>query len=178
MANVCEYKITVKGKKNACYAFFGSMSVLDCKLIEAKSGTDDDYSMTIHGDCQWAVDWQCTPWSGAYPVSLPEDANAAMNLAEEQYWYKTVRDRSKMFGVEVLCNSADKDDGGVEIFQHYRCGEDIGGECPDELRILDLLPDGYCKCVSCGQEFPKDDCNEYGEGTYFCHACFAYTFGM
>ena len=86
MANYCEYKAIVKGKTNACYAFFGSMSCLDDKRIEDESGTDAQYTVRFQGNCKWAVDAYCEPWEGEFPVLLPDDADEAMAVAEKQYW--------------------------------------------------------------------------------------------
>ena len=140
MANICEYKVIVKGRKNACYAFFGSMSCLDDKQILEETGTAEQCTIRFEGNCKWSVDSYCTPWDGAFPVLLPEDADAALSEGEEKYWYNTVQDRSRMFEVEVWCNSADIDDydpeeGPCEIFEHYIHGEYAGGICPVELRI-------------------------------------------
>lgn len=140
MANICEYKVIVKGRKNACYAFFGSMSCLDDKWIAEETGTQEQCTIRLEGNCKWAVDAYCRPWEGETPVVLPEDAENAMTEGENKYWYYTVRDRSRMFGVEVWCNSADIEDydpdlGPCEVFEHYICGENAGGFCPEALRI-------------------------------------------
>ena len=42
MANICEYKVKVIGRKNACYAMFGSFHQFDNKEILQESGTDDN----------------------------------------------------------------------------------------------------------------------------------------
>lgn len=140
MANTCSYKVIVKGKRNACYAFFGSMSCMDDKRIVEETGTEELSTIRFEGDCKWSVDSYCTPWEGEFPVVLPEDAEEAREIAEELYGYNTVRERSKMFEVEVWCNSADIDNcslrfGPSETFEHYINGKDAWGECPVELRI-------------------------------------------
>jgi hypothetical protein len=158
MANACDYKVIVKGKKNACYAFFGSMSAYDYKDITSESGTDDKFVLFFEGDCKWSVDSYCTPWEGGFPVELPDDPDEAMREAEDKYWYNTVQERSKMFGVEVQCNSADVEGCGdmlafaeeysIEVdkknigyYEHYKNGEDVGGKCPKKLYIP--LPEWY-----------------------------------
>ncbi len=148
MANYCDYKVIVKGCKNACYAFFGSMSCVDGKWIVEEDGTNDAYTVRFEGNCKWSVDAYCTPWDGSFPVILPEDANEAMAVAEENYWYNTVQERSKMFEVEVWCNSADVEDydpdkGPDEIFEHYVKGQVVFDECPDILRIKGWGDYGY-----------------------------------
>lgn len=172
MANICKYKVIVKGRKNACYAFMGSMSTLDNKWVEEESGSDDDYTLRFEGDCKWSVDSYCQPWEGECPVELPEDAEDAQYEAEEKYWYKTVRDRSRMFAVEVLCNSADVDYPVQEYFEHYISGEDVGGDCPEELKVLDDPEEGYLRCISCGDDFPVEECIEIDEGIAYCRDCY------
>ncbi len=177
MANICEYKVIVKGRKNACYAFVGSMSALDEKEIVEESGTDELYTLRFEGSCKWGVDAYCHPWDGEFPVVLPEDADDAMEEAENKYWYHTVQERSKMFEVEVLCNSADIDEAIGEIFEHYRNGEPVSGECPEELAILEEPEEGFCRCVVCGAELPEDECITIDDGTtWFCQDCHGETF--
>lgn len=178
MANICKYKVIVKGKKNACYAFYGSMSSLDNKDIVDEEGTNENYTLRFEGDCKWSVDSYCEPWDGEYPVELPEDAEDALYEAEDKYWYKTVRDRSRMFAVEVLCCSADVDYPVQEYFEHYICGNDAGGECPDELKVLDEPDDGFIRCIVCGDIFPAEECIEIDEGIAYCKPCYADEHGM
>lgn len=178
MANICEYKVIVKGRKNACYAFFGSMSVLDEKEIVEESGSDMDYILRFEGTCKWSVDSYCHPWEGDFPVTLPDDADDAMNEAEDKYWYHTVQERSKMFEVEVLCNSADIDEAICELFEHYLNGVSLPGECPEELSILEKPEEGYCRCSACGIELPQDECVTIDDGnTWFCQDCHSEIFG-
>ena len=49
MANICSYKVLVKGRKNGCYAFYGSMQTLDGKSIIDETGTDEDYELRFEG---------------------------------------------------------------------------------------------------------------------------------
>lgn len=146
MANVCEYKMIVKGKRNGCYAFYGSTSNFGGKKLDSWEGPDENGTLKFHGDCKWAIDSYCTPYSGEKPVKLPEDYNEALQEGEDCYWYNTVRERSEMFQVEVQCVWADTDDydpetGPDNVYEHYKNGE----ECPDcysedfpeELRIKD-----------------------------------------
>lgn len=157
MANYCEYKVIVKGKKNGCYAFFGSTSCLDDKYVVEESGTDDEYIMRFEGNCKWAIDAYCTPWNGEFPVELPEDYEEAYQTGEDLYWYNTVYERSMMFGVEVICNSADVEDydpaeGPCELYEHYKDGKPIWDECPPELRIK-----GYWDEEDCYDDVIDDD---------------------
>ena len=156
MANYCDYKVIVKGRRNACYAFFGSMSCLDDKSIVEETGTDAACTLRFAGNCKWSVDAYCAPWDGPCPVALPDNAFDAMALAEEKYHYHTVQSRSRMFAVEVLCNSADVEDydpdlGPYQIFEHYLCGQPADGDCPEVLRIR---PDEEDEALSPPPLFP------------------------
>lgn len=179
MANICEYRVIVKGKKNACYAFLGSMSALDEKEIDDESGTDQDFTLRFHGTCKWSVDSYCKPWEGGFPVELPEDYEEAWEEAENKYWYNTVRERSRMFEVEVWCNSADVDLPIGDFFEHYKNGVDLGGDCPEEIAgIIDgRLEEGYRCCPACGGEFPEEEMIERDEDLWFCKDCYSEIFG-
>ena len=142
MANICKYKVIVRGKKNACYAFFGSMSCMDYKEILRESGDNENCEVMFEGTCKWAVDMYCNPFSGEKPVQLPEDPDEAYKEAENNYWYNTVQERSEMFQVEVLCNSIDIDEFNPDwnIWEHYISGKpvyDDDDEMPEELEIAD-----------------------------------------
>lgn len=117
------------------------MPVLEEITIHKESGTDDDYAIRFNGYCKWSVDAYCDIWVEEYPIVLPEDFKEAYAEAQSKYMYKSVQDCSKMFNVEVLCNSADIDDydpenGPNEMFDHYINGVQVfGEERPKELRI-------------------------------------------
>ena len=174
MANICEYRVIVKGRKNACYAFFGSMSCCEEKIIDDESGSNEDFAMRFHGWCKWDVDCYCTPWEGEFPVTLPEDFEKARDEAEEQYWYNTVKERSKMFDVEVWCNSADIDDPMFDYFEHYKNGEKLGGTCPNEIDgiVAGILGEGVRNCASCGQTLPEEEMIEFDESIWYCNECY------
>jgi hypothetical protein len=133
MANICVYKAIVKGKKDACYAFYWSMSVLDGISIKEKGGSDDDYMIRFEGDCKWTVDQYCKPWEGSFDIDIPATREEALKYQEI-----TVQERSLLFKVEVLCNSADIEEANYELFEHYIAGERLhSGGCPEELKVLD-----------------------------------------
>ncbi len=48
MANVCEYSMIVKGKKNCCYAFMAGQNWLDYKDVDYESGSFDDYTLNFY----------------------------------------------------------------------------------------------------------------------------------
>ena len=136
MANICEYKVIVKGKKNGCYAFYGSMPVLDDINITKEKGTDDNYEMHFEGDCKWSVDSYCSERKESGPVEIPSDPQEAWEYGQDN-WGFTVQDRSEMYDVEVICNSADVedfDDEPYQIFEHYYSGKPAKDNC-DETAI-------------------------------------------
>ena len=137
MANICEYKVIVKGKKNACYAFFGSMPWMDYKDIVEEKEDNGVWTVKFEGDCKWSVDCYCLdPWKGDTPVVLPEDPDEALSEAADKYYRQTVQERSEMFNVEVWCNSADiEDEDTRQVFEHYINGESVRVKRPAELRI-------------------------------------------
>ena len=159
MANICSYKLKIQGKKNACYAFFGSMPAYGDKSIIKESGTDDNYTMLCDGDCKQSVNCYCKPWPGTKTVVLPLNYMDAYSVAEDKYWYHTVKERSEMFQVEVWCNSGDGEDIGFNIFddedgliieeapiipgilyyEHYKNGIEIQDTCPEEIYLDDNI---------------------------------------
>ncbi len=168
MADICDYKIIVKGKKNACYAFYGATPAYNVKEIIKESGTEDKYTLQFSGDCKWMIDSYCEPWSGPFPVEIPEDFNEAMNKGEFEYCDILMQDRSKVFNVEVYCISIntdyinmggedfddeDYDDEDVDYdfaeeyyeeefppeYVHYKNGERIQDECPKDLNFNNLF---------------------------------------
>lgn len=149
MANFCQFEFEVRGKKNACYAFYGSTSAEDCEIVR-ESGTEENYIIRYSGSCKYYPDAYCKDWQGSTPVSIPKDAKEALKVAE-QYLPFNLQSRSKMFGVEALCNYCDMDalqealeyteaefdpsEGIGDSFEHYLNGEVIKDECPDDLLI-------------------------------------------
>lgn len=138
MANICEYHIKVTGKKNACYALFGSLAVYDDKCIETESGTNDNYSLAFQGTCKWAVDMYTKPFEGSYDdIVIPEDSEAAEECGSS-FQGIPLKEKSKLFNVEVWCNSIDIDDPMGIFSEHYISGEKSPlsyGEMPDEIKM-------------------------------------------
>lgn len=113
MANVCQYKMIVKGKKNACYAFYAGQNHF-WQDVEDKDGTYENYELYFSGECKWSVDQYCA--------------------AEE-----TVQGRSRAYSVEVMCNSRDVDDDPKTAFyKHYKNGVPVTSEVPEELVFEDV----------------------------------------
>lgn len=125
----------VKGKKSACYAFYEGQHWIDCKDVDVESGSDDEYILQFSGNCKWSVDQYCSEYGGDCPVELPNDIEGAKQVSDDlQAWQYTVKSKSKMFNVEVMCNSCDiEGDPYVAFYEHYLNGEPIASDLPEEL---------------------------------------------
>lgn len=135
MANLCVFKIIVKGKKNACAAFYASTVSNGGLSVKEERGTADNYYLRFEGGCNWAVDYRSKKWDGPCPVELPEDIQEAREKAVWNYSDYSLQDRSRMFRVEVQCNSGDIDCFDGARYVHYRSGVLTRSYCPDELRL-------------------------------------------
>lgn len=133
MANICLYKIIVKGTRDACYALVNMMPLYsgEKECIE-ESGTDQEYSLFFTGDCKWNVD-AYTSWdetkTGPY---TPEEI---ANIQDGFGWNFPLKQKSLLLDCEIFCNSKDIDGGGWADYVHYNKGEEILDECPKELHI-------------------------------------------
>ena len=159
MADICNYKIIAKGKKNACFAFMHSMNRYDDFDIIEEKGTEDDFYLLFENSCKYALDCYCEPQKNVQPVEIPEvfGENKEFESIEdfgECFIGCTAQDRSKMFNVEVFCNwivdCYEDPDGGC--YEHYLNGEEIFDDRPAELEFEDY---------SCCDEY--DDYDLYNE---------------
>jgi len=144
MANICEYNMIVKGRKNACYAFFAGQYWLNYKDITFESGNDERYEMHFSGTCKWTVDQYCITYNGSCPMDIPDDYEEAakMMCGTEHY---TVQSRSRMFDVEVWCNSRDSEgDPETAYYGHFISGSPCEDVVPEELVFEDTL---YQECM-------------------------------
>ena len=136
MANICEYHILVKGKKNACYALYGSINAYEEKWIKEESGTQDDYEIVFSGSCKWDID-AYTHSDNSGMVEIPEDPSDAAEFGERVASDINLQDKSRIFHVEIWCNSCDIDE--PELFSyHYKDGEFIETpykDMPEEIEM-------------------------------------------
>ena len=132
MANICLYKIKVKGRQQACYALVNMMPLYSSEkdyLLE--EGTEDDFTLVFTGDCKWAVDCYTSPMKDPKPFTQEElDA-----VNDGDHWDKTLKDKSILLDCEIFCNSKDIDDSCWSVYEHYNRGKKINDECPKELHI-------------------------------------------
>lgn len=135
MANLCEFKMIVKGKKNACFAFVASTVCSDEPYIADQHGTEDAYYVFLEGAWNWGPDMYEKNWTKSCPVALPDDCEEAAKLAADEYSDYTIKSRSRMFQVEVEYNYAVEDRPWYATHIHLRSGTRLDTYCPDELRM-------------------------------------------
>lgn len=135
MANLCEFKMIVKGKKNACFAFVASTVCSDEPYIADQHGTEDVYYVFLEGAWNWGPDMYEKNWTKSCPVALPDDCEKAAKLAADEYSDYTIKSRSRMFQVEVEYNYAVEDRPWYATHIHLRSGTRLDTYCPDELRL-------------------------------------------
>jgi hypothetical protein len=132
MANICLYKIKVKGRQRACYALVDMMPLYSWeKEYLDEEGTEDDFTLVFLGACKWGVDCYTSPLKDPKPFT-DEELNA---VQDGDHWDKTMRDKSILLDCEIFCNSKDIDDSCWSVYEHYNRGKIIRDECPKELHI-------------------------------------------
>ena len=132
MANICLYKIKVKGRQRACYALVDMMPLYSWeKEYLSEEGTEDDFELIFLGACKWAVDSYTSKMNNPVPFT-DEELNA---VQDGDHWDKTLKDKSVLLDCEIFCNSKDIDDPSYAYYEHYDRGVAIYDECPKELHI-------------------------------------------
>lgn len=132
MANICLYKIKVKGTKNACYALINMMPLYSWeKDILSEDGEDDDYTLIFTGACKWSTSAYTHHTDGLVPYTPEQVAN----VQDGDGWDICMMDKSLLLSCEIFCNSKDIDDSCYAVYEHYKNGKGIYDECPKELHI-------------------------------------------
>ena len=138
MAEICYYKIKVKGTKDACRAFVYTMpTIFYKKKLMHSEGTDNEFCLTFLGDYKNYIDWHTTPLNN--PQKLTDEE--IKNIIDFDYWQLPMRERATLLDCEVFCSSGcfwvgcDDIDGEVEYIHYDKNGQKIHDECPDELKI-------------------------------------------
>ena len=85
MANICLYKIKVKGKKNNCLKFEDIMPMCDWdfQILESK-GTDDDYTFSFITACKWGVDYRTQKTKGKLNPLTDEEVEYLKEMLEAE----------------------------------------------------------------------------------------------
>lgn len=133
MANICQYKGRIRGKKKACYAAFSGISAYDEKCVADTSGTDDDFLLEFRGDCKWRLDTYCDKvWEGKIPVELSGySIDELGNGSVVDFWYYGMNQLSKMMDVEIEVISW-SGESSFQAYSHYRSGKVL----TEEMRAL------------------------------------------
>ena len=123
MANICEYKVYVKGKKTACYAFLGAMPQLeDYEILMRKESPESgvEFGLSFVCCCKWAVDaytHEDNETSVVKSEDIPTDITEAIKFGEK-FYPVNLRSKSRILDVEVYCVSIDLDDP-IELYADY-----------------------------------------------------------
>ena len=131
MANICEYRLRFKGKQEDCYLFLCSMPVYNFLDQIKEVGTEDDFTLEAIGDCKWSL--------YSYVKKIPANYNhtevrKSIKSAEDccDLWYIPLKDKTKIFNVEVQVSWAEIDnptvnkDGSIRYsYEHWHNGEKI-----------------------------------------------------
>ncbi len=132
MANICLYKVKVKGTKKACYKLVHMMPLYSSeKEYISEEGSDDDFTLVFSGDCKWSVHYRTTPQKDLVPFTEEE----IDKIQDGDGWEYTLQDKSLLLNCEIFCNSKDIDDVSYACYDHYNRGVEIFDECPKELHI-------------------------------------------
>ena len=153
-----EYKIMVKGLRNACYAFMGSTKAIDEPKIIYETVDDKETIIVFYVKNHFPIDMYCKNFTGDKPITFPNYKYVAFQESKSKYFHYTVQERSTMFNVEVWWNGGSTEvcdnaiagalyDGDIKledlkdyifdpyIYEHYNCGNVIYDTCPDEVKI-------------------------------------------
>ena len=132
MANICLYKIKVKGTKAACYALVNMMPLYSWeKDYLSEEGTDEDFTLVFSGACKWSVSAYTTKQEGLVPYTTAE----IEAVEDGDGWHICLQDKSLLLGVDLYCNSKDIDDSCWSVYEHYNKGKEVYDDCPKELHI-------------------------------------------
>lgn len=138
MANICLYKIMVKGTEKACNFLAEAMPQYnDSFEILTEEGTPEDFTLVFQGDCKWSVDAYTKPMADPKPWTEAElDATDPYD-----HWCTTLKDKSILLDCEILCVSMDIDDGEEPLYEHWNRGQLIYGS--DFPEIIEITADDY-----------------------------------
>ena len=156
MANICEYKVLVKGKRGACYAFIGAMPQYDdYTVIKTETNPDEEHDFAIYFNCccKWSVDAYAkddddTPVVN--PDEIPNDISEAVEYGRDLY-SASFKSKTRILGVDAICVSLDIDEPCDIYVEHYDCGDSIltyYSDLPDELKMSEfenLFNEGECE---------------------------------
>ncbi len=138
MANICVYKVKVKGKKNHCYAMLGVLPKSDENEILREEGSDENYTLVFRNNCKWSLTYhQYKEFDGTKFNDIPDDPYEAM-AKFDGIWEYSMAALSKMLDVNIWYNSGDIDDWRRLECGHCKNGIELSNYFPDELMIEEM----------------------------------------
>ncbi len=123
MANICDFKIHVRGTKKAALMLYAAAVAAPYEVdIDYEGGTDDEYIIHFSGSCKWDIDAYCEKRWNKKPIDLSaideETIRSNEKFAEKYSQYK-MKAKSGMFQCEVEVIAFDEE--GEVSFVHYVC---------------------------------------------------------
>ena len=132
MANICLYKIKVKGTKLSCEKLIDIMPLYNWeKYILDTKGEEEDYEIVFLGACKNHINAYTTSLKNPLPLTKEE----IEKIEDGDYWTTTLCDKSILLNCEIFCNFKDIDNNGYAVYVHYKKGREIFDECPKEIHI-------------------------------------------
>ncbi len=124
MANICDFKIHVRGTKKAALMLYATAVAAPYEGdIDYEGGTDDEYIIHFSGSCKWGIDAYCEKRWNKKPIDLSaideETIRSNEELAGKYSQYK-MKAKSGMFQCEVEVIAFDEE--GEYSFSHYKDG--------------------------------------------------------
>ena len=138
MANYCNYLIRAKGtKKAALMAFASTPKSGDFDYIIAEFGTEEEYVVWYQGECKWSLDAYSQKYEGT-KIDLSEFSEEALRNGEGyDFWNLSMKDRSKLFGLDLFAHSW----SGESMFDEYERWENGHTSASNKERHFELLKD-------------------------------------
>lgn len=132
MANICNYEIRVKGSKLAALFVYAAMPCYNEKEIRSQRGMEDAYELHFTGDCKWSVDSYCSStWDKDLPdlsgMGLLDEDGYVNEEAGVDYWYYTLREKSRVLSCEIGAYSWSEESAFME-FVLYKNGNALKKE--------------------------------------------------
>lgn len=128
MANICQYRIKVRGNKDNCEAFVLTMPLYTSEYsFEWQGVVDGKYEIIFSGDCKNYPDSYTKKHSNINKKTAEEIIELKENNNLDEFWEYPLVEKSYIFDVEVWCCSSYEEYPHTEDYVHY-CD---GNECPD-----------------------------------------------
>ena len=148
MANICEYRLEIKGKKEDCENFLLAMPAYDDYDVVEEKGTDDEFTLRAKGTCKWDV------YAYVEEVDDDFDYEKARESEPEDLWYIPLKDKSRVYNVEVRISWTDVEDIVIDedmpgtlqcSYEHWKNGESpdwVDDENLEEFFVF--IKEEYC----------------------------------